>query len=62
LIEETMDETVDESSMEGPLEVCLPQFDDDLDMDKLLEQADAISKSAPFESSENEEAAMPEPP
>jgi hypothetical protein len=33
-----------------------------LDLDKLLEQADAILEFAPLVSSENEEAAIPEPP
>jgi len=33
-----------------------------LDLDKLLEQADAILESAPLVSSENEKAVIPEPP
>ncbi|XP_059435053.1 uncharacterized protein LOC132168007 [Corylus avellana] len=46
LIEEIIDETVSESSMEDPLEACFAQFGCDLDLDKLLEQADAILESA----------------
>jgi hypothetical protein len=37
LIEEIIEETVDESSVEDPLETCLVEFGDDLDLDKLLE-------------------------
>jgi hypothetical protein len=40
--EEVVKETVNEPSLEDPLEACLAQFGDDLDLDKLLEQADAI--------------------
>jgi hypothetical protein len=40
--EEVVKETVNEQSLEDPLEACLAQFGDDLDLDKLLEQADAI--------------------
>jgi hypothetical protein len=54
LIEETIDE-----SMEDPLEVCLAQFGDDLNLDKLLEQANAILDSAPLESSEKEKIVVP---
>ena len=43
LIQEIIEEFVDESSIEDPLEACLAQFRDDLDLDKLLEQVDAIS-------------------
>jgi hypothetical protein len=60
LIEEIFEETVDESSIEDPLEACFAQFGDDLD--KLLEQTDAILESAPQESSETEETIGPEPP
>jgi hypothetical protein len=61
-IEEIFEETVDESSIEDPLEACFAQFGEDLDLDKLLEQADAILESAPQESSETEETVAPEPP
>jgi Lon protease-like protein len=54
LIEEIKKDTVDESSIEDPLEACLAQFGEDLDLDKLLEQADAILESAPLVSSEKE--------
>jgi hypothetical protein len=37
LIEEIIEETIDESSVEDPLETCLAKFGDDLDFDKLLE-------------------------
>ena len=40
--EEVVKETVNELSLEGPLEAFLAQFGDDLDLDKLLEQADAF--------------------
>jgi hypothetical protein len=42
LIEDIMEEVVEESSMEDPLEACFAQFAEDLDLDKLLEQADAM--------------------
>jgi hypothetical protein len=47
LIEEINEETVDESNIEDPLEACFAQFGEDLDLDKLLEQADAILETAP---------------
>jgi hypothetical protein len=37
LIEEIIEETVDESIIEDPLETCFAQFGKDLDLDKLLE-------------------------
>jgi hypothetical protein len=37
LIEEIMDEVVEESSIKDPLEACLAQFGEDLDLDKLME-------------------------
>ena len=40
--EEVVKETVNGPSLEDPLETCLAQFGDNLDLDKLLEQADAI--------------------
>jgi hypothetical protein len=42
-----IEETVDESNIEDPLEACFAQFGKDLDLDKLLEQADAILETAP---------------
>jgi hypothetical protein len=59
LIEEIIEEIVDES-MEDPLEACLAQFGDDLNLDKLLEQADAILESAPLESGEKEKIVEPD--
>jgi hypothetical protein len=35
-------ETINEPSLEDPLEACLAQFGDDLDLDKLPEQVDSI--------------------
>jgi hypothetical protein len=61
LIKEIIEETADESSIEDPLEACLAQFGADLDLDKLLEQVDAILESTPLVSSENEEATILEP-
>jgi hypothetical protein len=57
-----MEEAVEESSMEDPLEACFTQFGDDLDLDKLLEQADAILETAPLVSSEKEDTVVPDPP
>jgi hypothetical protein len=37
LIEEILDEVIEESSIEDPLEACLAQFSEDLDLDKLME-------------------------
>jgi hypothetical protein len=37
LIEEIMDEVTEESSIEDPLEACLAQFGEDLDLEKLME-------------------------
>ena len=64
LIEGIIEETMDESSIEDPLEACFAQFGEylDLDLDKLLEQADAILEFSPLESSETEETTAPEPP
>ena len=45
-----------------PLEACFAQFGEDLDLDKLLEQADAILETTPLESSEKEETAVPDSP
>jgi hypothetical protein len=62
LIEEIIDEVIEESSTEDPLEACFAQFGEDLDLDVLFEQANAILEFAPLESNEKEEAAVPEPP
>jgi hypothetical protein len=61
LIEEIIDEVIEESSIEDPLEACLAQFGEDLDLDKLIEQADALLETAPLVSSEKEETAVPDP-
>jgi hypothetical protein len=53
--EEVVKETVNEPSLEDPLEACLAQFGDDLDLDKLLEQADAILDPTPKVRTENGE-------
>jgi hypothetical protein len=55
LIEEIKEDIVNESSIKDPLEACLAQFGDDLNLDKLLEQADALLESAPLVSGKNEE-------
>jgi hypothetical protein len=62
LIEEIIDEVIEESSTEDPQEACFAQFGEDLDLDVLFEQANAILEFAPLESNEKEEAAVPEPP
>jgi hypothetical protein len=61
LIEEIIDEFIEESSIEEPLEACFAQFGEDLDLDKLIEQADALLVTAPLVSSEKE-ATVPDPP
>ena len=53
--EEVVKETINEPSLEDPLETCLAQFGDDLDLDKLLEQADAILDPTPKVQTENGE-------
>ena len=58
LIEEIIDEVIEESSIEDPLEACLAQFGEDLDLEKLMEQADAILEIAPLVSKEKEETTM----
>jgi hypothetical protein len=62
LIEEIIDEVIEESSIEDPLEVCLAQFGEDLDLEKLMEQADALLETTPLVSNEKEETAVPDPP
>jgi hypothetical protein len=39
LIEEILEESIEESSIQDPLEACLAQFGEDLNLDVLLEQA-----------------------
>jgi hypothetical protein len=62
LIEEILDEVIEESSIEDPLEACLAQFGEDLDLDKLMEQAEALLEIAPLESKEKKETAVPDSP
>jgi hypothetical protein len=62
LIEEIIDEVIEESGIEDTLEAYFAQFREDLDLDKLIEQVDALSESAPLVSSEKKEAAVPDPP
>jgi preprotein translocase subunit SecA len=62
LIEEIMKEVVEESSIEDPLEAYFTQFGEDLELDKLMEQAYAILKTASLVSSEKEETAVPDSP
>ena len=57
-----MEEVVEESSIEDPLKACFAQFREDLDLDKLIEQADAILETSPLGSSEKEEIAVPNSP
>jgi hypothetical protein len=62
LIEEIIDEVIEESSVEEPLEACFAQFGEDLDLDKLIEQADALLETASLVSSKKEETTVPDPP
>jgi hypothetical protein len=62
LIEEIIDDVNEESSIEDPLEACFAQFEEDLDLDKLMEQADAILETTSLVSNEKEEIAIPDPP
>jgi hypothetical protein len=62
LIEEIIEDTIDEASIEDPLEACFAQFREDLDLDKLLEQADAMLDFAPLENNKEEEVPVFEPP
>jgi hypothetical protein len=62
LIEEILDEVIEESSIEDPLEACLAQFGEDLDLDKLMEQAEALLETAPLVSREKEEMVVPDSP
>lgn len=62
LIEEILEESIEESSIQDPLEACLAQFGEDLDLDVLLEQTNVVLEFAPLESKNEEEATVPEPP
>jgi preprotein translocase subunit SecA len=59
LIKEIVDEVIEESSIKDPLEACLAQFGEDLDLEKLMEQADALLETASLVSNEKEEIAVP---
>jgi hypothetical protein len=61
LIEEILDEVIEESIIEDPLEACLAQFGEDLDLDKLMEQAEALLETTPLESKEKKETPVPDP-
>jgi hypothetical protein len=61
LIEDIIDEVVEESIIEGPLESCFAQFGEDLDLGKLIEQVDALLEIAPLVSSDKEETVVPDP-
>jgi hypothetical protein len=61
LIEEIIDEVIEESSIEDPLEACLAQFGEDLDLEKLMEQANALLEIAPLVSNKKEEIAVLDP-
>jgi hypothetical protein len=62
LIEEILDEVIEESSIEDTLEACLAQFGEDLDLDKLMEQEEALLEIAHLVSEEKEETVVPESP
>jgi hypothetical protein len=62
LIAEIIDEVIEESSIEDPLEACLAQFGEDLDLEKQMEQADALLETAPLVSKEKEETTVPDSP
>ena len=61
LIEDIMEEIEEESSIEDPLEACFAQFGEDLDLDRLLEQANVIFVTAPLVSSKKKETVVPDP-
>jgi hypothetical protein len=62
LIEEILDVVIEESSIEDPLEACIAQFGEDLDLDRLMEQADALLENAPLVSEEKKETVVPNSP
>ena len=57
-----MEEVVEESSIKGPLEAYFAQFGEDLDLDRLLKQANAILETVPLVSNEKEETVVLDPP
>jgi hypothetical protein len=57
-----MEEVVKESSIKNPLEACFAQFGEDLDLEKLIEQADAILETTPLVCNEKEETVVLNPP
>jgi hypothetical protein len=61
LIEEIIDEVIEESSIKDPLEACLAQFREDLDLEKLMEQANALLETVPLVCNEKEETTVPDP-
>jgi hypothetical protein len=62
LIEEITNEVTEESSIEeDPLEACLAQFGEDLDFEKLMEQADALLETTSLVSNEKEDTVVPDP-
>jgi hypothetical protein len=63
-IEEIVEETVNEPSVEDQLGACLTAFEGDMDLDTLLEQADALLDSTPkseTDTEENTETSSPDP-
>jgi hypothetical protein len=62
LIEDIIDEVIEESSIKDPLEACLAQFGEDLDLEKLMGQADTLLETAPLVSKEKEEIVVPDSP
>ena len=60
MIEEIIDELIEESSIKDPLEACLAQFGEDLDLEKLMEQGDALLETTPLVSKEKEETVVPD--
>jgi hypothetical protein len=55
LIEKIVEETFNEPSLEDPLGECFAQFGGDMDLDRLLEQADALLDSTLEMKTENRE-------
>jgi hypothetical protein len=56
-----IEEIIDKASIEDPLEACFAQFGENLDLDKLLEQADAMLELASLENSKEKEVEVYEP-
>jgi hypothetical protein len=56
-----IDEVIEKSSIKDPLETCLAQFGEDLDLEILMEQANALLETAPLVSSEKKETVVPDP-